>query len=182
MKTIRFFATPEELHGFIEQWREKFHLCIGLVEYHSIRRVRPLGNGETLAAVWNPLHGLGTEFRELWLSTGPLDISGTNDSEVRDKNRNVLSLDLPEQESGLLTEASLGTVTTDEAHLKQWKKIVSDVKKATDPGMWISDRAARNKSFYKVARYTKGASSLAQNGWGLRSFEGFDASVDEPRF
>ena len=183
MKTIAFFAAPQELSKWIDEWRQRFGLQLGVVTFTPRFELVILVEGEHLASLWSTRDERAkARLEEVWLSVDPLNATGVTAAQVRSDNRDCLIIDPPKLSASTLMEGSIGTVSRNPERLKIWNKIASDLKKQKiKPGMWVFNREMQTKAFYKDEFYSSGAAELVKGGGGLTTPTGLEVFIDEPQ-
>ena len=81
------------------------------------------------------------------------------------KNRERFSIDLPNYTKHGLREAWFNTVAMKPKQLKVWRAIIRAVRKHTTGGMWIWNDMMKRKAFSNRHRYSPGIA--AQHAQGL---------------
>jgi hypothetical protein len=180
MKTTVFFATPDEIMSWVEEWRLRFGLHVGVVAFQPSRQMLALKAEERLNTVWKPQEVEGSKIEEIWINLQPLNPKAMTSSELVKNNPDCLIVRLPRMAGSALREADIGTVSEEREHLRVWKQIVADLKRKTNSGMWVVGGAGV-KSFYKDKRFSRGIEEMVKKGSRLTNLTGLPVNIEEPQ-
>ena len=180
MKTVTFYATHQELVSWVEEWRLQFGLYVGVVAFQPRRQLIPLQKGERLDAVWKPQDVEGSNIEELWLNLEPLNPNGLDSADLARNNQDRLEIGLPKTRGSTIKEADVGTVSEEPEHLRVWKRIVADLKRKTDSGMWVVGGTGV-KGFHKDMLFSRGIAEMVKQGVQLTTLTGLPVSIEEPQ-
>jgi hypothetical protein len=140
----------------------------------------PLQAGEGLNTVWKPKEGEGSKIEEVWINLEPLNANAPNTSELVANNPDCLIIRLPLLRGSTIEEGDMGTVSRKRDHLRVWKKIVAELKRKTNSGMWVVGGTGV-KGFHRDMHFSRGIEAIVKQGVRLTTLTGLPVSIEEPQ-
>jgi hypothetical protein len=157
--TINAHATLEDIYEWLTPFTEKMSLYFALEVYFPKFRLHPVVRWSEFVQKAQKLKA-----NALWIDLVPIPaMRGKID--LKYKNRERFSINLPEYRKTGLREAWFGTVATKSQQLKVWRAIIRAIRKHTTRGMWIWNDIHETKAFSN--RHGFSARVAAQHAQGL---------------
>jgi hypothetical protein len=154
---IQFHALPEEVAEWLLDWIEREQVNLVAINYSpfSARLVDP----PRIAAVVT-----NDQFDRLSMLIQTRDLGGNNRRQFDELHPNQLVLEVGRLAPDGLAQSWLAARSDDEAALKVWKRIASDLVGHTRQGVTCINRQNGAASFEKSFRFTRGAERLQSEG------------------
>jgi hypothetical protein len=173
--TINAHATLEDIYEWLSPFAENMPLYFALEVYFPKFRLHPLGRWDQFIQKAEKLKA-----NELWIDLVPIPaMRGKVD--LKYKNRECFSINLPEYRKTGLREAWFGTVATKEKQLKVWRAIIRAVRKHTTRGMWIWNDIHSTKAFSDRSGFSARVAAQHAQGLELLPFAGGNRMfIEEP--
>ena len=164
--TINALATLDDIYEWIVPFEEKMPLFFALEVYSPKFRLVALKRWRQFVQ-----NAKALKANELWIDIVPIPgMRGKVD--LKYKNRERFSINLPNLTKGGLREASFGTVATKQKQLKVWRAIIRAIRKHTTGGMWTWNDMHNTKAFSKHHRYSARVAAQHAQGLNLLPFAG----------
>jgi len=164
--TINAHVTLEDIYEWLAPFADKMSLYFALEVYFPKFRLHPLAH-------WNQFVQRAQKLKanELWIDLVPIPAM-RGQIDLKYKNRERFSIDLPEYRKSGLREVNFGTVATKEKQLKVWRAIIRAVCKNTSRGMWIWNDIHNTKAFSNRHGYSPRVAAQHAQGLELLPFAG----------
>lgn len=175
--TIKAHATLEDIYEWLLPIVAKTQLHFALEVYFPKFQLHPFKRWSDFIQKAQKLKA-----NELWIDLVPIPaMRGKID--LKYKNRERFSINLPDYRKSGLREAWFGTVATKQKQLKVWRSIIRTVRKNTIRGMWIWNEIAETKTFSNGHGYSARVAAQHAQGLSLLPFAGGTwLFIEEPEF
>jgi hypothetical protein len=175
---INFFATYDELAGWLGEWVRRFGLHCVLARHPPtvITRTIPWANQAAVARLLR-------ENRKVVLRLESVDTDVPNVNYLAEKNPGMLSIHLPYLSQEGLRYGDLGTGTEDRIALRTWRALGRDFLDRTEGGLWglFPRPGGTGPTFDAKFRYGPEAAEWQRAGVPLRGAGSDTWYVPQPR-